>query len=68
MSENASSLPESLDVSHLPAHQLRAHLIDLHLALVDELLLHDDRGRLEVLSVMYQNTLNALEQRHWGRR
>jgi hypothetical protein len=68
MSEPNSSLPESLALGHLSTQALRSHLIDLHLELVDELLLQGEVGRLEVLSQMYQSTLEALEQRHWGRR
>jgi hypothetical protein len=53
----------------LPLWQLRDNLIDLTVALADELAADGDRDRLEALSALYRTTQLALRERELrGRR
>jgi hypothetical protein len=52
--------PTSSDIS---LWQLRENLIDVTVALADELVAGGDAARLEALSQLYETTRNALRQR-----
>jgi hypothetical protein len=57
------SVAEALPVDHLPVWQLRQHLIDVTVALADELVDEGDDHRLAALTELYQATLDALQAR-----
>lgn len=66
MSENTRSLPETLDVDHLPTWQLHDHLVHLTLDLAEALLEDGDPGRYLALTKLYETTLDTLHSRQRG--
>jgi hypothetical protein len=57
------TLPENLSADTTPLWLLRQNLIDLTIALADELAVEGDRDRLQALAALYQTTRDALRQR-----
>ena len=60
---HASSVAEPPHPGDLPLWQLRDNLIDLTVALADELAADGDRDRLEALATLYEQTRTALRRR-----
>lgn len=59
---DAKTLHE-ISAGDIPLWQLRDNLVDLTIALADELAADGDRDRLETLAQLYDTTKNALRQR-----
>jgi hypothetical protein len=57
-----TTLPETSS-GDLPLWQLRDNLIDVTVALADELVAGGDRDRLEALAQLYETTKTILRQR-----
>jgi hypothetical protein len=60
--DNDTTLPEPRP-EDTPLWLLRQNLIDLTIALADELAVEGDRDRLQALAALYQTTRDALRQR-----